>query len=87
MRSRRRFYEKIVDVTPAPVLAGLETAHQRVFSRVKMLRCVLTPRLVATSDVTARQAHPEMYPVHPNFQAFLASIGRSWIYIQNLIKV
>src|SRR6266851_5504914 len=48
-----KLQRELVDVTPAPVLAGLERSHDGMLSRAEVLRGVPVLRLVATADVPA----------------------------------
>src|ERR1700688_3904170 len=52
----------LVDITPAPVLAGLERSHDGMLSRAEVLRGVPVLRLVATADVPACAAQAKMHP-------------------------
>ena len=53
---------KLVNVAPAPALAGLDGTHDRVFGGVEMLGGVLVFGGVAAGDVPAEQALAEMHP-------------------------
>jgi WD40 repeat protein len=64
----------LVDVAPAPVLARLGGLHDGVAGRVEVLGGVLVPGGVATADVAARQAEPEVHPAIPGRQALLAAL-------------
>src|SRR5205085_3342802 len=64
----------LVDVAPAPVLPRLGGLHDWVAARVEVLRGVLVAGGVATADVAARQAEPEVHPAVPGCQAFLAAL-------------
>jgi transcription elongation factor GreA len=64
---------RLVHVTPAPVLAGLGRANDRVAGRVVVRGRVLAGRAVAAADVSAALAHPQVDPAHPLLQALLAS--------------
>src|SRR5581483_4522457 len=64
---------QLVHVAPAPVLAGFRRADERVPARVEVGCGVLARRVVATADVAALLAHPQVYPAHPEGEAFLAA--------------
>src|SRR5437016_5061949 len=68
-----------VDVAPAPVLTRLGGFHDGVAARVEVLRRMLVLGGIATADVAARQAEPEMHPLVPGLQAFFAAlrVGRN----------
>src|SRR5438552_18200058 len=63
-----------VDVAPAPVLTRLGGLHDGVAARVEVFRRVLVLGGVATADVAARQAEPEMHPPVPGRQALRAAL-------------
>jgi hypothetical protein len=46
----------IINIAPAPILTGLEGAHDGVAGAMEMFGGVFTGRLVATADVAALQA-------------------------------
>ena len=46
----------IVNIAPAPTLAGLERAHDGMTGAMEMFGGMFTGRLVATADVAALQA-------------------------------
>ena len=73
MGVRRRLEELLVDVTPAPVLAGLEADDDRMLRLMKVSGRVLADRVVAAADMATRHAQPEVDPVHVFREAFLAS--------------
>lgn len=83
----RRLNKKVVNVAPSPVFARLETAHDRVAGAVKMFRCVPALRLIAAANMAARTAHSQVHPSGAHLQAFLATLGCSWIDISHLIEM
>jgi hypothetical protein len=46
----------LVNVAPAPILTGLEGAHDGMAGAMEMFGGMFTGRLVATADVAALQA-------------------------------
>src|ERR1700682_36140 len=76
----------VVDVAPEPVLTGLERLDDRVRSFVKVKRRVLAGGLVATADVPALRAPPEMDPP-PARQQALDAAGPTRIYRLDGIEV
>src|SRR4051794_36384091 len=70
---RTEAHHHLVDVAPAPVFAGLGRADDRVASVLVMGGGVFADRVVAAADVAAGLAHPQVHPLHPLFQALLAT--------------
>ena len=68
--------ESIVDVTPRPVLTGLDRGHDRVAGGVEVLRRMSIRRRVTASHVPAREALPEVDPFTADLQAIHAAGGR-----------
>jgi len=62
----------LVDVAPSPALGRIVAFDDRVAGGVKMLGRVPVRRLVATADMSARAADPEMEPSVAGLEAFLA---------------
>ena len=56
------FKELLAPVVPEPVLAGLEASDHRVAGDPRMVGGVLARGVVATADMTARGAAPQMEP-------------------------
>jgi hypothetical protein len=71
----RKIEFDFVDVAPAPVFAGLDGSHDRVFGRVEMFCGVFIFRGIATGDVATDHAHPQMNPSVAHFHAFGADVG------------
>src|SRR5687768_13373226 len=65
----------VIDVAVAPVFSGLEGLEDQVSRVVEVCGCVLVLRFIAATYVPARQAFPEMYPLVPGPEAFLAALG------------
>src|SRR5215212_413216 len=76
----------VIDVAVAPVFSGLEGLDNRVFRVVEVCGCVLVLRFIAATYVPTRQAFPEMYPLVPGPEAFLAAL-RGWLHIIYLARV
>src|SRR6202008_2234239 len=79
----------LVDVAPAPVLAGLHGLHDRGPDRVRVGSGMPQGCRAAAADVPARQAQPQVDPRCAEPQSFLAAVrvrahladGRHvWIY-------
>src|SRR4029077_21127680 len=68
--------EQVLHVAEAPVLARLETAHDRMLRLVEMLRGVPVGGIVATADMTTLEAEAEMHPLVAARQTLLATVGR-----------
>src|SRR5207249_3659465 len=64
----------LVGVAPAPVLARLERADDRVRRCVMVGGRMAVGRVVAAADVTARQTDAEMEPLAAAAQAVLAAV-------------
>ena len=62
----------VVDVAPAPVLAGFSGASDRVSRAAGMGRGVPVRRAVAASDPAAGLTHAQMHPCPPDREAILA---------------
>lgn len=79
MRSGRgivEFKEEFVRVAPEPTLFGLVGADDRVLCRLVMSGGVAVLGVVATADMAARRAHPQMLPPIAHLQALHASVAR-----------
>src|SRR6476659_2626744 len=64
----------LVDIAPAPILAGFDRADDRVRCRV-MVRSRMTIRgIVAAADVPTGEADPEVQPLAAVAQALLAAV-------------
>src|SRR6478752_8976270 len=65
----------LVDITPAPVLAGLQGLHDRVPDRMSMRPGVPHGRRIAAAHVPAGQTQSQVYPRCAEPQAFLTAAG------------
>src|SRR6478736_5196429 len=61
-RARSGSADDLVDVAPAPRLAGLDAAHHRVARLVEVRLGVLADRGVAAADLPALGAGPQVHP-------------------------
>ncbi len=89
MRERRRALDEerqLVDVAPPPVLAGLVRLDQWVRRRPEVRRRVLVLRVVATADVAAGEAFPEVHPGIAYDQALLTTVGAR-LYVMDLVQM
>jgi hypothetical protein len=77
----------VIDVAVAPVFSGLEGLDNRVPRVVEECGCVLVLRFIAATYVPARQAFPEMYPLVPGPETFLAALGGGNYAFSYLISV
>ena len=73
---RGQLEHQLVDVAPAPILARLDRAHDRMSVLSGVTACVLVGRRIAAPDRAARLTHPQVHPARADPQALLAS-GRS----------
>src|SRR5437879_13007696 len=76
----------LVDVAPAPVIAGLKRLNQRVASFPEVLCCVFVLRRVATPALSASQAKPKLNPPIASSQALLTAFCR-WSIWLDLIEM
>src|SRR5687768_14366255 len=65
---------RLVHVAPAPVLAGLKRADERVRRGMEVFRRVPVFGRVAAADMAAGQTQPEVHPAIPGLQAILAAL-------------
>src|SRR3954447_3739273 len=64
----------LVQVAPAPLLARLGRAHDRVVRLVEVRRGVAVRRVVATADLAAFAAQPQVHPRRADLEALLAPL-------------
>jgi hypothetical protein len=86
---RRRVVDEegdVVEIAEPPVLAGFEGLDDRVVGHGEVSGGVTVGGVVATADVAAGHAHPQMNPAAADAQAVLATVaaGRD---IGDLIEV
>jgi hypothetical protein len=79
-------HEQLIDVTPGPILTGLEGLNERVVSGVEMLGGVLIFRIITATDVPTGETEAQVDPGIARFQAILASIG-AWGDFTYLVKM
>lgn len=77
---------ELIDVAPAPILAGLKRLDDRMRGVMKVLGGVLVFRRIAAANVSALQAQSQVDPTVPHFQALLAAMS-AWRDLPDLIKV
>jgi len=82
-----RLHRDLIDEAPEPIFTRLERLHDRVRSGVEVLRRVLVLRGMATTDVAANAAEPQMDPGVADLQAFFATLWRPWRNVANLVEV
>jgi hypothetical protein len=73
--SARKIEHHFVDVTPAPPFRWIKGFDDRVFRRVKMSCRMSIWRLIATTNMAAAAADPQMQPGVARFQTFFAPQG------------
>src|SRR5215467_8989435 len=71
-----RSAELLVDVAPAPRLAGFDAAHDRVPGAGEVRVGVPAGARVAAGDVPVGQAHAQVHPLDALVNALLADAGR-----------
>jgi hypothetical protein len=78
-----KLQHKLIDIAPAPVLAGLVGHDNRVIGRVKMFGRVRVLRRVAAADMSTREAKAQMHPGISCLQAVFAAVraGRDLLYL------
>ena len=67
--------EDFVHVAPPPILSRLEGTHDGMLGIVKVLRSMPVLGRIATPDVTALQAKPQVHPLVSHLEAFLAAFA------------
>jgi hypothetical protein len=78
----------LVDVAPAPVLAWLDRADDRVRRRMIVRGCVAVRGVVAAADVTTGEADAEVQPLAALEQAVLAAVdGHREVAKRDLVEV
>jgi hypothetical protein len=85
--NRRGLHEDLIDITPCPILAGLETLHDRMLCMLKVLGRVLAGGLVAAADMPTEEAEPKMHPPAMSLEAFLAALRRARLDAVDLIEM
>lgn len=65
----------LVYETPAPGFARLDRLDDGVLGGFEVRRRMTIPRIVATADVPADQAHAQVDPGIAHLQAFFATVG------------
>ena len=78
--------ERFIHIAPAPILAGLKRAHDRVLGAMKMFGSVLVLGRVAAAHVATAETLPQMHPGVSHFQTFLAALA-AVLHIPNFLYV
>src|SRR4029077_143917 len=73
VESRRNFHRQLIDVAPAPILAGLDRRHDGMLRRMEVLSRVPILRVIAATDMPAGPAKSQMHPSIAELEAFLAT--------------
>jgi len=76
----------LIDKAPHPVFAGLDRLYDGMFGRVEMFRCVLVLGGIATPNVAALAAKPQVHPIIAHFQTFFTSLC-VWAHVLNVAGV
>src|SRR5439155_24138604 len=86
-RVRHGLHHQFIHVAPAPVLARLEAADDRMLGGVEVLRGMPPRRIVAAADMSAGHAKPEVNPVSARREAFFAAGRGASGHAVNLIEM
>src|ERR1700730_19445169 len=62
VESRRQLYRQLIDVAPAPILAGFDRGHDGVMARMEVLGRVPILRVVAATHMPAAPAKSQVHP-------------------------
>src|ERR1700736_2856623 len=73
---------QLVHITPSPALGWVITFNDRMARLMKVLRGVAVRRVVATADMSASPAEPQMRPFRTGLQTPLAA-ERAWRHVAN----
>src|ERR1022692_1938808 len=73
----------LVDVTPAPVFARLERAHDGMVGLVEVFGGVFVLGRIAATHVSATEAQPQVNPSVAHLEAFFAAVcvRRDFVYL------
>src|SRR5260370_18823960 len=69
--SVRKIEQHFIDIAPAPAFRRIVALDDRMLGGVEVLGRVLVGGIVATADVTAAAADPQMQPLAAALEAFL----------------
>ncbi len=69
----RQVEHHFIDITPAPAFRRVVAFDDGVLGFVEMFGRMLVRRVVATADMAAGPAQPQMHPFGPDLQTFLAA--------------
>ena len=84
--SIRKIEDYFIDVTPAPTLRRIVAFDDRMAGRVKVFGRMPVRRVIATADVAAGPAQPQVDPAGADLQAFFAPAG-AWRDIADRCQV
>src|SRR5256884_8145682 len=73
VESRRQLHRQLVDVAPAPILAGLDRRHDGMLRGLEVPSRVPILRVVAATDMPAGPAESQMDPDIAELEALLAT--------------
>ena len=65
----------LVHVTPFPIFIEFDRFHDRMVRLQVMLEGMVILGFTAATHVSTVQAHPQMHPAVPGFQALFAALG------------
>src|SRR5882724_5470554 len=71
--SVRKIEQHFIDIAPAPTFGRIVALDDRMLGGVEVLGGMLVGGIVATADVTAAAADPQMQPLAAALEAFLAT--------------
>ena len=66
---------ELVDVTPAPILPGLDRSHDGMLGRMEVLGSMLIFGRIATTDVPATQTQAKVHPPVAHLQTLFTTSG------------
>src|SRR5262249_17559909 len=81
LSATKLFDRNFIDVTPFPVFARFHRAHERMTSRMKVLRRMFIFGGIAATDVPAGEAHAEMNPGIAGFKTVFAPLGAGFYIV------
>src|SRR5687768_18515902 len=84
---RKHSNKRLIDVTPAPVFAGLERTDDGVLRGVEVFGRVLVLGGVAAADVAADSTDAEVDPLVAELEALLAAVRRARRKVADLVSM
>src|SRR5262249_16216057 len=67
-------HRELIGVAPGPIFARLDRADDRMLAALRVRRGVTTGRIIATTDVAALQADPQVEPLAAGRKTVLATV-------------